>query len=151
MSSVLSSKSPNTRISPEVITYRIGEKLVYVKPAQTYIAAIQLAFQEFPEELDGISPQRITFTISATLNGEKRSVRISESAWSFSVTRMARGEILNVVVAPESDRKVDSVPPPQYLEAPEPIDGSSKETSAFSSRAPSASPRSKPHWLRFLY
>ncbi|KAG7091036.1 hypothetical protein E1B28_010096 [Marasmius oreades] len=148
MSTLLSSKStaPISRTSPEVITYRIGERLVYVKPAQTHVAAVQMAFEEFPEELYGISPHRITFTISATLNGEKRAVRISESAWSFSVTRMARGEVLNVVIAPESDRTVDSAPPPQYRENPV---GGSLEASKSSSN-PSKVPRPRPHWLRLL-
>ncbi|KAL0564917.1 hypothetical protein V5O48_017118 [Marasmius crinis-equi] len=99
---------------PPIITYRIGEKLVYVKPAHTFADAVELAMAEFPDELDGIPSRRITFTASATLNGEKRAVRISESAWPGATERMLRGEVLDVVVLPEPDKKdMDMDSPPR--------------------------------------
>ncbi|KAF9262929.1 hypothetical protein L218DRAFT_928540 [Marasmius fiardii PR-910] len=144
------------RSPPQVITYRLGEKLVYVEPAPTYAAAVALAFQEFSDELDGISPHRITFSVNARLNGEKRPVRISEGAWSFTVNGMITNEVVNVVVAPESDRK-DYAPPPHYLEVSGftgpvlPACGCSREpTTSASSCKPSKRQRSRGHWRRLL-
>ncbi|KAF9262927.1 hypothetical protein L218DRAFT_1037234 [Marasmius fiardii PR-910] len=155
-SAIVSSKAPpatgtSNRPSPEYITFRIGDKLVYVQPAETYEAAIKLALQEFPEELGGISPHRITFTKTALLNGEKIPVRISESVWTTVLKRLFSGEVVDVGIAPDDDReKIDCAPPPQYFED----SGSSgavasrRETRISSSSAKDT--RSRPRWLRFL-
>ncbi|KAL0581329.1 hypothetical protein V5O48_000705 [Marasmius crinis-equi] len=142
-----------TTSTPPIITYRIGEKLVYVKPANTFADAVELAISEFPEELDGIPTRRITFSASATLNGEKRAVRISETAWSDATKRMLRGEVLDVMILPESDRK-DMDLPPRYLDVPQ--DGGRLLCSCRSapgSRAPSPTPSKKLErprsWFRF--
>ncbi|KAF8222654.1 hypothetical protein L208DRAFT_1321397 [Tricholoma matsutake] len=102
-------------VPPEVITYRLGDKLVYVKPAAHYEASLDFAQKEFAEELSEVSRNRISFNISAPVNGERRSVRISESAWPAAVARLLRGEVINIQVRPLPLKDQ----PPQYLEVPD--------------------------------
>lgn len=87
--------------------------------------AIDVAQKEFPEDLGNVPRHRIIFTIQATMNGTKRAVRISESAWTSTVSRMLRGEVIDIEVV--DDRKTD--PPPRYLEVPD-----SKEIPEYSRR-----------------
>ncbi|KAE9403310.1 hypothetical protein BT96DRAFT_878715 [Gymnopus androsaceus JB14] len=107
---------------PEIITYRLGDKLIFVKPALEYEVAIDMAIQEFPE-LKPISEshkERITFYTTTTVNGKRQNVCISKSAWKPCVTRMLRGEMITIlVVDPDSANSIDlQPPPPQYLEIP---------------------------------
>ncbi|KAJ8076852.1 hypothetical protein PM082_001275 [Marasmius tenuissimus] len=122
------------------ITLRIGEKLVYISPPASLTEAVQLAIHEFPEELEDISSRRITFNLNAKHKGVEKSVRISESAWSDSMSRMVRGEILNVVVLPELKRRHSLDGPPQYLEVPDCGGSYPASKSAPTSRAPSPIP-----------
>ncbi|KAG5653513.1 hypothetical protein H0H81_012586 [Sphagnurus paluster] len=80
-------------VAADIITYRLGSKLVYVRPADDYEA--NFAQKEFPEELANVPRERISFMISAKMNGESRVVRISESAWVGAVTRLLRGEVID--------------------------------------------------------
>lgn len=101
-------------VPPEVITYRLADKLVYVRPADNYEQALDFAQKEFAEELSEVSRDRISFNISAPVNGERRSVRISESAWPAAVARLLRGEVIDIHVRPLPAKDQ----PPQYLEVP---------------------------------
>jgi len=55
------------------------------------------------------------FTISVNVQGERRHVRISESAWPGTVGRLLRGEVIDVGVRPDPSA---AIAPPQYLEVP---------------------------------
>ncbi|GLB37778.1 hypothetical protein LshimejAT787_0408290 [Lyophyllum shimeji] len=130
-------------VPTDIITYRLGSKLVYVRPADNYEQALELAQKEFSEDLAGLSRDRISFNITAKMNGERRHVRISESAWVAAVTRLLRGEVIDIHVRPPPgfvDTK--EPPPPQYLEVPQTtLRHSSTPSSPRSrSRDPSPSP-----------
>ncbi|THU85041.1 hypothetical protein K435DRAFT_783492 [Dendrothele bispora CBS 962.96] len=103
---------------PDIITYRLDEALVYVRPSTNYKEAISLAIKEYPSELGNISPRRITFTIQASMNGTRRTVRISESAWEKSISTMVKGEVIAIEILPEititTSATVDA-PPPKYI------------------------------------
>ncbi|KAF9262928.1 hypothetical protein L218DRAFT_959753 [Marasmius fiardii PR-910] len=124
-------------------------------------AAVNLAFQEFPKELDGISPHRVTFTIADRLktNGDPLRIRISENAWAAVVKGLCKGAILDVNVAPvdesESDRKVECTAPPQYPGSPGgtasgPSTSTKARTFTLSSDPPDSTRRSRLRWLCFL-
>ncbi|KAF5380532.1 hypothetical protein D9615_004722 [Tricholomella constricta] len=106
-------------VPTDIITYRCGSKLVYVRPADSYEQALDFAQKEFPEELAELPRDRIFFNISAKMNGEHKQVRISESAWVAAVTRLLRGEVIDVCVRPEPRDTKSELPPPQYLEVPQ--------------------------------
>ena len=78
--------------------------------------ALNFAQKEFAEELSEVSRDRISFNISAPVNGERRSVRISESAWPAAVARLLRGEVIDIHLRPLPLKDQ----PPQYLEVPDP-------------------------------
>jgi len=103
---------------PDVITYRLGTKLVFVGLADNYQQALDLAQREFPEELRHIPRNRISLGIQATLAGVRRSVRISESAWAPTAARLLRGQVVDVQVRPAAslDHKAQL---PKYSEVPE--------------------------------
>lgn len=106
----------NSPVVPtDIITYKHAGKLVYVKPAENYELALDFAQKEFPEELGHIPRDRIMFTISVNVQGERRHVRISESAWTGTVGRLLRGEVIDVGLRPDPSAVI---PPPQYLEIP---------------------------------
>ncbi|KAJ4471610.1 hypothetical protein J3R30DRAFT_1099182 [Lentinula aciculospora] len=112
---------------PEVIIYQYGDRLVYVKPAMEYEEAIDLALQEFPilKSFEAIKESRahIAFYTMNTMHGRRENICISKSAWRPCVSRMLRGEIVNIVVVdPNKEAAASSPqvePPPQYLEVPE--------------------------------
>ncbi|KAG6861161.1 hypothetical protein C0995_003170 [Termitomyces sp. Mi166 len=108
-------------VPADIITYRLGSKLVYVRPADDYEQALDYAQKEFPDELAELERSRISFHISAKMNGHSQSVRISASAWPAAVARLLRGEVIDVCVRPplaiDSDSKYAA--PPQYLEVPQ--------------------------------
>ncbi|RDB25429.1 hypothetical protein Hypma_007551 [Hypsizygus marmoreus] len=105
-------------VPADIITYRLGCKLVYVKPADNYEQALDFAQKEFPEELANVSRNRISFTIMANMNGERKVVRISESAWVAAVARLLRGEVIDVQVRPLAPSADSKELPPQYLDVP---------------------------------
>ncbi|TEB38487.1 hypothetical protein FA13DRAFT_1726164 [Coprinellus micaceus] len=143
----------------DIITYRHKEKLVYVKPADSYEVALDLAQKEF-EELSYQARDRISFSVMSTYGkGERCPIRISESAWPSAVSRLQRGEIIDVdmrsgsATPPKSEMEL---PPPQYLEVPkttypEPSKPSSKKiagsTSAPSSRGSSPNLENRRSWF----
>jgi len=50
------------------------------------------------------------------MNGSKKTVRISESAWESIVSRLLRGEVIDIQVEPSIEKeKYES--PPDYSEA----------------------------------
>ncbi|PFH50877.1 hypothetical protein AMATHDRAFT_143916 [Amanita thiersii Skay4041] len=79
----------------DFVTYRYGQKLVYVAPVYDYEQAVNIAQKEYTE-LAQIPRDRILFSISAPLHGKKHMVRISESAWSAAMQRVLRGEIIDI-------------------------------------------------------
>ncbi|KAK7045645.1 hypothetical protein VNI00_007478 [Paramarasmius palmivorus] len=131
-----------SHLPAEVITYRLNhEKLVYVKPLSDYNEAVQLALKEFPEDLAGVPAHRIRLNVSATMGGEKKHVRISESAWPSTVKRMIRGEVVDVEIAPDGK---ETPPPPMYLEVPDDsLSSSGYSKSVPGSRASSPTPSDK--------
>jgi len=106
-------------VPADIITYRFGDKLVYVRPADNYEQALDFAQKEFSDELSQVSRDRISFTIVATMNGERRAVRISESAWVAAVARLLRGEVIDIQVRPQPQSADSKDLPPQYLEVPQ--------------------------------
>ncbi|KAJ7039095.1 hypothetical protein C8F04DRAFT_1255257 [Mycena alexandri] len=99
---------------PDYITYRFANRLVYVRPAQTYETALDIAQKEFIE-LAAIPRERISFNTVATLNRqEPRVVRISESAWVAAVARQLCGGVIDILVSPDHNA------PPTYLAVPGP-------------------------------
>ncbi|KAF5356641.1 hypothetical protein D9757_012856 [Collybiopsis confluens] len=142
---------------PEIITYRLGDKLIYVKPVTDYGQAIDLAIQEFPilraytENGDG--RDRIAFYTVTEGRGTKHSVCISKSAWEPCVSRMLRGDVVNIVVTPSSSSSSSTsssspssssvsfkanetdFPPPSYLEVPLPDQSGRSPTSHRRSRS----------------
>ncbi|EAU91477.1 hypothetical protein CC1G_01966 [Coprinopsis cinerea okayama7 len=102
-------------VPADIITYRHNFKLVYVKPAETYDKALDIAQQEY-EELSSVPRHRIGFSVTSTFNGQRQPVRISESAWSSAVGRLLRGEVIDIIIRADPDGKHS--PPPQYLEVP---------------------------------
>jgi len=146
-------------VPPEVITYRLGEKLVYVKPATNYEQGLDVAQKEFSEELSEVSRDRISFNISAPVNGERRPVRVSESAWPAAVARLLRGEVIDIQVRPLPRSADTKEHPPQYLEIPDTFNSSRLSQSSppsphSHSREPSPSRRSEKgssiSWFRKL-
>jgi hypothetical protein len=137
---------------------------VYVRPADDYEVrskrswsysvldipplqqALDFAQKEFPEELSDVSRDRISFNISATMGGERRAIRISESAWVAAVARLLRGEVIDVTVKPlpKSPKSSDAkdIEPPQYLEVPQPVSQSraSRSTPASPAHSRQTSP-----------
>ncbi|KAJ7129026.1 hypothetical protein C8R43DRAFT_1026947 [Mycena crocata] len=125
---------------PDYITYRFENRLVYVRPAQTYEIALDIAQKEF-SALSDVPRERISFNTVATLNRqEPRVVRISESAWFAAVARQLCGGVIDILVT--SDPNL----PPTYLAIPpvdmmkEELDILRKSRSAQSSPAPSRQP-----------
>ncbi|KAJ6597422.1 hypothetical protein B0H10DRAFT_2232052 [Mycena sp. CBHHK59/15] len=124
---------------PDYITYRYANKLVYVRPAQNYETALDIAQKEFVE-LSEVPRERISFNTIATLNRqEPRVVRISESAWFAAVARQLCGGVIDILVSPDPNS------PPTYLAVPaemmkEEIDILSKARSTPSSRPPPRQP-----------
>ncbi|KAH0588747.1 hypothetical protein H2248_004553 [Termitomyces sp. 'cryptogamus'] len=110
-------------VPTDIITYRLNSKLVFVRPADDYEQALDYAQKEFPDELAELDRSRISFYINAKMNGDRlQSVRISASAWPAAVSRLLRGEVIDVCVyTPPTVRHSDSkdVAPPQYLEVPQ--------------------------------
>ncbi|KAF5345285.1 hypothetical protein D9758_008418 [Tetrapyrgos nigripes] len=106
------------RAIPDIITYRLDDSLVYVKPPTDYNEAIDLAIKEYPDELLDLARHRISFTIQATMNGTRRTVRISESAWEETVYKMVRGEVISIEILPEDRKLVEA--PPKYVARPTP-------------------------------
>lgn len=89
-----------------------------------------MAQKEFPV-LQTVSSSNITFTITASMGGHKHTVRISESAWSPTIARVLRGEVIDIVVGGDSEklgilpmtshRRISDAaadPPPRYLVVP---------------------------------
>jgi len=119
--------------------------LVYVSPVAEYNTALDIALKEFPQ-LANVPRNRISFNTLATFTsrGETRVVRISESAWAAAVARQLRGAILDILVSPDPNAKVEETDaaPPQYLEIPISVERKSRSTpsSPASSRHPSPSP-----------
>lgn len=97
-----------------------------VRSAFSLRALIKLSFQqaldfaqkEFPE-LSHISRDHIEFTILASMGGERRMVRISESAWPAAVARLLRAEIIDINVRQDDSKE----PPPLYLAVPQLTEG----------------------------
>ncbi|KAK7444260.1 hypothetical protein VKT23_015270 [Stygiomarasmius scandens] len=115
MPSRSSSDDAQQRPVPEIITYRLDDSLVYVKPLLDYNEAISLAIKEYPNELGPIPRHRITFTIQATMNGNRKTVRVSESAWERTVSRMVRGEVVAIEILPWPEDTAEA--PPKYIQA----------------------------------
>jgi hypothetical protein len=70
--------------------------------------------------------------ITAKMNGTRRPVRISESAWPATVARLVRGEIVDIEVA--EPRKL-AAEAPRYLEVPD-----AKDSDVADSRLPRSPP-----------
>jgi len=102
----------------DIVTYRFRGNLVYVKPELDYEVALDVAQKEFIE-LFGVDRHQIVFTTQATVAGTRTAVRISASAWASTVSRMLRGEVIDVDIV--EDKKQDE--PPQYLEVPDSKEG----------------------------
>ncbi|KAK0212629.1 hypothetical protein DFS33DRAFT_1377106 [Desarmillaria ectypa] len=114
----MASYRTNSPTPADIVTYRFRRNLVYVKPELDYEVALDVAQKEFVELL-GVSRHQIVFTTQATVAGIRTSVRISASAWASTVSRMLRGEVIDVDIV--EDKKQDE--PPRYLEVPDNKEG----------------------------
>ncbi|KAJ3536013.1 hypothetical protein NMY22_g6228 [Coprinellus aureogranulatus] len=126
----------------DIITYRHKKKLVYVKPAETYELALDIAQKEF-EELSYEDRGRIGFSVMSTFGkGERCPIRISESAWPSAVSRLLRGEIIDVFLRADSQPDLknaqDFPPPPMYLEVPKVTYPQPTKTGSNAKKAPSS-------------
>ncbi|KAL1746164.1 hypothetical protein HDZ31DRAFT_81394 [Schizophyllum fasciatum] len=135
----------------DIITYRYDERLVYVTPEKDYNIAIDIALQEYPELL-GVPRDCISFFTMASMDGQRRPVRIGRSAWPRAMEKLVRGEIIDIKVRREEVKEKSQTgplspdtpaPPPQYLEVPGVQD-------AARSRSPSPTP-SERNFLRRLF
>jgi len=142
----------NTTHRPDVVTYRLNDKMVYVTPAQSYEQALDFAQNEFADELRHIKRDRISFSVLVNAGiGIHRSVRIGTMAWSAVVSGLKRYEIIDVHVQPDLCMEhVDE--PPGYHQISVEVEESDKEATA---RPPGANKRpagkrpSKPFlWLK---
>jgi len=80
--------------------------MVYVTPAEDYEQALDYAYSEFPEELNGVSRDRVRFSIKVLVDGKVRSSRIGRMAWKNVLATLTRYELINIDL--QSDE------PPQY-------------------------------------
>lgn len=103
-----------------------------------------MAQKEFPDKLANVARDRIYFTIQASMNGARRTVRVSESAWTSTVSRMLRGEVLDIQL---QDEKPSADAPPQYLDVPKLQDAEERKSRSAPSSPPS-SRRSSPSGAR---
>jgi hypothetical protein len=130
-----------TRNPPDIVTYRLNGKMVYVTPADNYEQALDFAQKVFRQQLGRIKRDRISFAVTVITNGERRSVRIAEMAWGAVVATLQRYEIIDVHVQPEV-HIIDSDVRVSYID--DEGDGESKEATEFFSREARDMPRSCP-------
>lgn len=108
----ISMRTSARRQSPapaDVITYRLNNRMTYVPPAENFDQAVTFARSAFEGDLAGIDISRISFSLNVLANGKMSSVGVSRGAWSATMSRLARYEIVDVHVQPE--RKVYRPPP----------------------------------------
>ncbi|KAF9006360.1 hypothetical protein BDZ89DRAFT_1025669 [Hymenopellis radicata] len=110
--------SSSTSNPNNLITYRFEEELVYVGVVPNYKDALDIVVKEFPI-LSEVDRERLTLSTHATMNGARRTVRISESGWAPTSAKLLRGEVIDVTLKPprSAESLVDA--PPQYLEVPD--------------------------------
>jgi len=119
---------------PEVVTYRLNGKMVYVTPAKSYEQALDFAQNEFADELRHIKRDRISFSVLVHAEKTYRSVRIGAMAWPAVVSNLKRYEIIEVHVQPELYvEHVDG--PPGYQIAVGVGHSESKEATEFFARS----------------
>ncbi|KAG6920165.1 hypothetical protein DXG01_004932 [Tephrocybe rancida] len=106
-------------IPTDIIIYKMGDKFVYMRPADDYEQALDYAQKEFPDELRGVTRDRIELYTIGKVDGQRQLVRISADAWTPTAARLMRGEIVFISIKPlPSTTKDGEVAPPQYLEIP---------------------------------
>ncbi|KAF9039489.1 hypothetical protein BDZ89DRAFT_1156942 [Hymenopellis radicata] len=147
--------SSSTSNPNNLITYRFEEELVYVGVVPNYKDALDIVVKEFPI-LSEVDRERLTLSTHATMNGARRTVRISESGWAPTSAKLLRGEVIDVTLKPPvnglKSRSAESLvdAPPQYLEVPDVKMGYySAPVSRASSPAPSA--RSRKSFLERVF
>ncbi|KAG1759368.1 hypothetical protein EDD22DRAFT_729948, partial [Suillus occidentalis] len=84
----------------DVITYRLNNRMTYVPPAESFDQAVTFARSAFEGDLTGIDISRISFSLNVLANGKMSSVSVSRGAWSATMSRLARYEIVDVHVQP---------------------------------------------------
>ncbi|CAL1711258.1 unnamed protein product [Somion occarium] len=99
---------------PDLITYRLNDKLVYVTPAATYEQAIAYAKEVFTDELDGVDPQYISFSVQVAFKQEKRPVGIGPMAWKSLIARLQQYEVVDIMVHPQVVVHSPDDTPPEY-------------------------------------
>ncbi|KAF8897082.1 hypothetical protein CPB84DRAFT_1781521 [Gymnopilus junonius] len=109
----LNCKPTSVSLPGDLIIFQYEQSCVFVKPAESYQDAIDVARKEF-DELVHIPPDRLAFTLEENSSG-KRSIRISEGAWSTITSKLPQGSVVNILIRPDLDMRV---PPPQYLDVP---------------------------------
>ncbi|KIM63870.1 hypothetical protein SCLCIDRAFT_1213657 [Scleroderma citrinum Foug A] len=99
----------------DVITYRHEDKMVYVPLDSNWPEALRHAQSAF-ETLARVDGKRISFSVNLIRDGQRKTVRISPSAWRSVSSHLARYEIIDIEVNPEIPRLVvtDVDAPPQY-------------------------------------
>ncbi|EIN06713.1 hypothetical protein PUNSTDRAFT_145227 [Punctularia strigosozonata HHB-11173 SS5] len=97
--------------TPDILTYRYQEQMVYVKPASQYDQAVADAVMAFPE-LSGLDRDRISFSLTVFVQNTTKTVTISPNAWPAVIATLSRFEILDVNV-----RRAIKDEPPVYAES----------------------------------
>ncbi|GLB39875.1 hypothetical protein LshimejAT787_0703850 [Lyophyllum shimeji] len=108
-------------VPKDTIAYHLHSKFVYVKPAGTYEQAIEVAQQEFPDELGDIPCDRISLSLHTKLDSGVHDVRISESAWPAIVGSPHRSpsglKVIDIHVKPLPPRR-QSTPDSDHTPSP---------------------------------
>ncbi|KAN0114194.1 hypothetical protein V8E52_006992 [Russula decolorans] len=112
--------SSTPRAPADVLTYSYASRMVYVATAETYDHAIDIAKETFLE-LKDVERQRIKLEVHVMLKNQqvRRTAEIGRTAWPFVVPSLARFEIVEIRVAPEtavalSSSQASTVEPPPY-------------------------------------
>lgn len=93
--------------------------------------ALDYAYSEFPEELNGVQRDRIRFSIKVFVDGKVRSSRIGRMAWKNVLATLKRYELISI--------DVQSDDPPQYADEKDITHLRPSSDSRAGSRSPSPS------------
>ncbi|KAI6112028.1 hypothetical protein EDD16DRAFT_1189412 [Pisolithus croceorrhizus] len=125
--------------APDVIMYRLEDKMMYVPLDYDWKEALSQARRAF-ESLAKVDDGRITFSMDVISDGRRRSIGISPSAWRSIASRLTRYEVINIVVRPEVvDPDVDVAPPLYSLASSAPEEKRSLSSSSLRLHPPASS------------
>ncbi|KAL5504758.1 hypothetical protein ACEPAH_7421 [Sanghuangporus vaninii] len=92
----------NRQYPAELVTYRLGDEMVYVEPPQHHEQALDFAKRVFPSLAD--TPRsRLAFQVSVRVGSHESlsKVRIAPMAWARAMKSLATYEIIEIVILAE--------------------------------------------------